>query len=116
MTGIEFFIIFSVTALYFAVVPWRKRFDLFVADTELRQCFLKEGKRFFLAVAHLVCEFKTVIRLDTFDRIGKFLNYMLEKLRRRIGTFLLEGFQIPKPAVFIDESVLIELFFRCFSH
>ena len=82
MAGIEFFIIFSVAALYFAVVPWSKRLDLFVADIKLRECFLKEGKRFFLAVAHLVCEFKTVIRLNTFDRIGEFLYYMFEKLRR----------------------------------
>ena len=40
---------------------------------------------------------------------------MFKKLRRRIGALLFKCLQIPKPAVFIDKSVLIEFFFRCFS-
>ena len=32
VAGIEFFIIFPVAALHLAVMPWRKWFDLLVAD------------------------------------------------------------------------------------
>ena len=54
MAGIEFFIIFPVAALHLAVLPWRKWFDLLVADAHLSQCFLKKRQRLFLAVAHFI--------------------------------------------------------------
>ena len=41
-TGVELLIVFSVTALYFAIVPRCKGFDLLMSDTEFSQCFLKE--------------------------------------------------------------------------
>ena len=47
MTDIEFFITLSETALYLAVVPGRKRFDLFVQDAELSQRFFKECQWLF---------------------------------------------------------------------
>ena len=77
VAGIEFFIIFPVAALHLAVMPWRKWFDLLVADAHLTQCFLKKRQRLFLAVAHFICKLKTIIRLDTFNGIGKLLCHML---------------------------------------
>ena len=47
MTDIEFFITLSETAFYLAVVPGRKRFDLFVQDAELSQRFFKECQWLF---------------------------------------------------------------------
>ena len=90
MGSVEFLIIFAVATLHLAVVSWSERLDLFAADAELCQCFLKKGKRFLLAVAQLVCEFKAVVRLHAFNGIGKFLYHMFEKLRRRIGALLLK--------------------------
>ena len=77
VAGIEFFIIFPVAAFHLAVMPWRKWLDLLVADAHLRQCFLKKRQRLFLAVAHFICKLKTIIRLDTFNGIGKLLCHML---------------------------------------
>ena len=45
MAGVEVFIVFPMAAFHLAVVPWRKRLDLFVADAELCQCFLEESQR-----------------------------------------------------------------------
>ena len=104
-----------MAAFHLAVMPWCERSDLLVTDTEPGKRFFKEGKRFLFAAAHLVCEFKAVVRLHAFNGKGKFLYYMFKKLRRRIGALLFKCLQIPKPAVFIDKSVLIEFFFRYFS-
>ena len=35
MSGIEFFVVFSVASLHLAVVPWSIRLNEFVADTKL---------------------------------------------------------------------------------
>ena len=34
MSGIEFFVVFSVTSLHLPIVPWSIRLNEFVADTE----------------------------------------------------------------------------------
>ena len=77
-----------MAAFHLAIVPWSERFDLLVADTEPGESFLKEGKRFLFSVGHLVCEFKTVVRLHALNGKGKFLYHMFEKLCRRIGALL----------------------------
>ena len=62
MASIEFLVVFSVAALYLAVMSWGKRTNLLVADPHLSQSFLKKSQRLFLAVAHLVGELKAVVR------------------------------------------------------
>ena len=79
MRGIELFVVFSVAAFNFAVMSWCKRFNLLMSDTELIKRFLKERRRRFLAVPHLVCKFKSVIRLNAFNGIWKFLHNVLKK-------------------------------------
>lgn len=116
MAGIKFFIIFSVTALHLAVMPRREGADLLVLDTKLCQCFLKECQRLFLTVSHFVCELEAIVCLDTFNGIGELLYHMLQKLSGRIGSLLLEGFQVAETAVFIYEGVLIIFFPSCFSN
>ena len=116
MIGIKVLVILAMTAFHFSVVSWRERSDLLVTDTELCQRFLEEGKRHTLAVSHLVCEFKAIIRLDTLNGVWEFFDDMLEKLCGGIGAVLPKRLQIPKSAVFIDECVLIELFLCCLPY
>ena len=82
--------------------------DLLVPNPQLCQCFLKERQRLFLAVAHLVGKFKSVVRLDALNGVGKFLHHMPQKLRGGIGALLLERLQIAEAAVFVNEGVLVE--------
>ena len=112
MAGVEFFIVFSVAAFHLAIMPRCKGADLLVPDAELGQCFLKECQRPFLAVSHFVGKLKSVVCLDTLNGIRELFYHMLDKLGGRIGALLLEGFQIPKAAVLINESILIILFSR----
>ena len=90
VASIELLVVFSVAAFHLAVVPGRKRFDLFVADAELRQCFLEEGKRLCVVPTHAVGKFKPIVCLDTFDGIRELFNHMQKKLCRRIGAVLLK--------------------------
>ena len=48
MASIEFLVVFSVAALYLAVMSWGKRANLFVADPHLSQSFSKRVSGFFL--------------------------------------------------------------------
>ena len=75
--SVEFFVIFSVTAFYFAVMSWGKRLDLLVPDTKLLKRFLEKSRWLFLAVPHLICKFKSVIRLNAFYGIWELLHHML---------------------------------------
>ncbi len=50
MTGVEFFIILSVAAFYFAVMSGRVDSNAFMTDAELCQSFLKQSRRCFLAI------------------------------------------------------------------
>ena len=48
-----------------------------------------------------------VVGLDTFNSIWKAFHTMLNELRRRIRVVFIEGFQVTKTAVFINECVLV---------
>ena len=103
MAGIEFFIILSVAVFYLAVMPWRKRFDLFMQDAELSQRFFKECNWLFLAVAHFVCKLEAGVCLGALNGIWKLFYHMLQELGGRIGALLLECFQV---TMYIDNTFL----------
>lgn len=69
MAGIEFLVVFSVAAFYFAVVTRGKGLDLLVPDSQFGQGLFKERQRFLLAVAHLIGKFKPIVRLDALNGI-----------------------------------------------
>ena len=48
VSGIEFFIVFSMAAFHPSCMSWSKRFDLLVTYVHLSQCFLKNVGGFFL--------------------------------------------------------------------
>ena len=54
MRSIKFFVIFSVTAFYFAVMSRCERPDLFMLYTKLFKRFLEECRQLFLAVPHAI--------------------------------------------------------------
>ena len=77
VASIELFVVLAVTALNLSIVSGGERPDFFVPDAKLRQSLLKERQRFLLAVSHFVCKFKSVVRLDAFNRIWKLLYNVL---------------------------------------
>ena len=53
MTGIKTLLIFPVTALHFAVVPWSIRMDQSVSNPQISGSFLKQGHAVTLAVGKM---------------------------------------------------------------
>ena len=112
---IKFFIIFSVTAFYFAVMSWRERPDLFMLDTKLFKRFFEECRRPFPAVPHLICKLKSVICLNAFYDVWELLYYVFQENGRGICVFFLESLQITKTAIFINKGVLVVVTTALFS-
>ena len=68
MARIEFVVIFSVTALYFAIVPWGVGPDKLMADAELLRGRLEQGGQIPFAVGKAVSKFESIVGLNTFHR------------------------------------------------
>lgn len=109
MTGIKVLVVLAMTALNLTIMSRCERSDFLMPDAEFSQGFFKEGEGLLFAVSHPIGKLKTVVGLNTLDRIGELFYHMLEKLCGGVGTVLLKGLQIPESAVFIDERVLIPL-------
>ena len=114
MGGVEPLVVLPVAALYLAVVPGCKGSDDLVADAVGLQMLLKERGPFFLA-RKAVGEFRPVIGLDTFDAARERSHQMLHELGGRIGAVFLKGFHETPAGVFVDGSVLEELFSNDFA-
>ena len=41
MSGVKSFVIFTMTAIYFPIMPWCKRLDQLMADVVVSECALK---------------------------------------------------------------------------
>ncbi len=113
--GIEFLVVFSVTAFYFAIVSGRVWTDQLVVDAELIQCLLKQRRLWIFAVGQTIGEFKSIICLDARNGIGEFLYHILQKLCRGIGALLFVRLENAETAVLINEGVLKIRFFRRFT-
>ena len=57
-----------------------------------------------------LCEFHTVVGLDTFNGHGETPDQMLKESCGRIGAVFLKSFHITPAGVFINGGILIELF------
>ena len=63
---IETFLILTVAALDFAIVPRRIRADQLVPDAQLGGCLFKQRRQITFAVGKTVGKLKAVVRLDAF--------------------------------------------------
>ena len=79
--SVEIFVVLTVTALHFAVVPGRIGFNQLVADTEVLQSLFKERGFVVLGADEAVSKFGAVVRLDALYGIWKAFNATLDKLR-----------------------------------
>ena len=82
-------LVFTVTALYFAVMPWGIRADKLVPDIELLCRLFKERWNVPFAVGEAVGKLKPVIGLDTLYRHPTPFepgNGLLQKVCGGIGT------------------------------
>ena len=64
MAGVKAFLVLSVAALYFAVVPRGVGANELVPNTELGSCLFKKGRQITLTVGKTVGELKAVVGLD----------------------------------------------------
>ena len=64
VTGIKAFLVLSVAALYFAVVPRGVGANELVPNTELGSCLFKKGRQVTPAVGKPVGELKAIVGLD----------------------------------------------------
>lgn len=109
MASVKILVVFTVAVLHFVIVSGRERADLLMPYPELGQCSFKKCKRLVAAVTHPVGKLKTIICLDTLDRIEKLFYKVLEKLCGRVSAVLLKSLQIAETAVFLQESILTPL-------
>ena len=65
MAGVKAFLVLSVAALYFAVVPRGVGANELVPNTELGSCLFKKGRQVTPAVGKPVGELKAIVGLDT---------------------------------------------------
>ena len=79
MRSVEVFVILAMAALNFTVMPWGKRSDAFVLDAKLRQGALEQRGTNDSRTVHFICKFRSVVSLDTFNRIRKALDTMSDK-------------------------------------
>ena len=80
MRSIEFFIVFTVTALHFAVVTWGIGTDELVADAELFQFQFKEGRFVGAFGQKAVGKLGAVVRPNAFNEMQFFSRHSAGKL------------------------------------
>ena len=106
MRSIEFFVVFTVTALHFAVVSRGIGTDELVVDAKLFQFQLKERGFIGAFWQEAVSKFGAVVRLDTLNEVRELFHNMAQEDRRGVGAVFLKRLNIPKPAVLVQESIL----------
>jgi len=109
MRGVEPFIVFSMTALDFSIMPGCEGTDLFVPYPIFGKALLKECQICHGGCIEAFREFRTVVSLYAFDRHRKHFDQVFQKDSGRIRVMLIERFHIPPPGVFVNRRVLIEL-------
>ena len=103
MGSVELLIVFSMTTLYFAVVPGSIGFDQLMPDPQPFQFCFKSSRRIAALWQQSLGKLRTVIGLYTLDHIGESLHNVLQKQHRGIGAVLFEGFT--EPFTFIQEPL-----------
>ena len=116
MRSIEVFVVLAMTALDLTIVSGSIGLDELVPDAQLSQSLLKESGNVSFRVIEPVSKLRTIICLNTRNGVGETLHTVLDELRRGVGTVFLEGLQIAKPGVFIDEGILVELLVCGIAH
>ena len=81
MSGIETFIVLTMTSFHFAVVSWSKRTDQLVLYTVFQKTHLKNGGFIRTAIrTKTLGEFLPIVCLNTFNRTRKCLDQVFQKL------------------------------------
>lgn len=106
MRSIELLVIFTVATLHLAVVARCVGTDELVADAELFQFQLKEGRFIGAFWQEAVGKLSAVVGLDTFNEIRELFHNMAQKNGGGIGAVLLKSLYIPESAVLIQEGIL----------
>ena len=111
MTGIKAFLVLSVAALYFAVVPRGVGANELVPNTELGSCLFKKGRQITLTVGKTVGELKAVVGMDALypdAPAGIPLEQLSEEISGGVGGLLRIGSQEAQTGKFINGGVLVQ--------
>ena len=106
---VKAFPVFPVATLHFAIVPWGVGADELVADAKISGGFLKKGLDIPFAVGKTVCEFKTIIGLDTLHTdtpAGIPLHQPFQEVGGRVSGLLRIGRQEAEPGKLVNGSIL----------
>ena len=107
MSSVEALMVFSVASFHLTVVSGCVRSDEFVADTQLFQTYLKDGRLIRTAMRRKeFCKFLSVVGLNTFYGAWKRLDEMFQKKHRRIGTVSFKGFHKTPSGMLVNSSIL----------
>ena len=89
MGSIEIFVIFTVRALYLAIVPRSKRFNELVLDAEFFQPLIKQMRHRRLFGNESLCKFSAIVGLNTGQAEKRILH--------PLGSSALKGMPAPPP-------------------
>ena len=110
MGVIETLLVFTVTALNLAVMPWRIRPDELMPDTQLGRGGFKQRLKVALRVGKAVCKLEAIIRLHTLYLHAfacKGGDNLAQEISRGIRALLGIRAQNAVARVFVDGRVLI---------
>lgn len=115
MGVIESFLVLPVAAFNFTVVPGSKGADGFVNDAEVGGSYFEEIRFRKGTPAKLICEFGTIVGLNTPDGdavLSVEIDGSQKKDGGRIGALFLESHQEAQSRKLVDGGVLVEGFSR----
>lgn len=109
MSGIEPFIVFPMAAFHFSVMSGRIRPDQLVLDAVAFQMYLKEGG-LVLVGSKAVGKLWPVVRLDAFNGNRECFHQVFHEHGGGISAVFLKCLHKPPSGVFVNGSVLEEMF------
>ena len=110
MTGIKAFLVFSVTALDFAIMSGRVRTNQFMANSKLLSRFFEQSRDIAFAVGKAIGKFKAIICLNAFNMNALAsipLHKPLKKICRRKCRLLRISSQKAKSSKLVYGGVLV---------
>lgn len=105
MAGIKPFLILTVAALDFTIMPRRVRTDQLVPDAQFSSSFLKQRWNIAPAVGETVGKLKAIVRLDTLNfnsMPGIPFDQLFQEIRGGIGRLLRIGSQKAQSCKFVN--------------
>lgn len=109
MFVIETFLVFSMVAFHFAIVPWSVRPDEFVTDMQFGGSGLEQRQQIFFRWRKAVGKFEAIVSLNAFDRYVaacKPLDSSFQEIGGRVSALLCVSSQKTQTGIFVNGRIL----------